>query len=184
MEEKLPQLVMIMQDLHALPPCQLPDGYDARSLRAGEEGHWEAIVKEAFQYGGFRFAERLAAYDIYAPDRVRFVCDSNDKPVATATAWYDPHWDGKTGYLHMVGVMEAHQGHGLGAAVSLDALRRILADGRNQAVLRTDDFRLPAIRTYIKLGFKPLVEHESHVNRWSVILDQLENMPKLKNQKN
>lgn len=173
MNHKPPQLVMLRPELQSLPPVQLPAGYSSRALRPGEEACWERIVNEAFQYK-FRFADRLSSSPIYSPDRVLFVCDSDDIPVATATAWHQPHWGEETGYLHMVGVLTAHGGRGLGGQVSLAALHRMTDEGRTKVVLQTDDFRLPAIRTYWKLGFQPLIEHESHAQRWHDIARKLD----------
>lgn len=166
-EDKLPQLVMKRSELRTLPPLQLPDGYTARSLDAGEEDVWAEIVSEAFQRS-LRF-ERLSAHSYYSPERVQFICDAGGSPVATATAWYDEHWGEDCGYLHMVGVKGGHGGRGLGAQVSLAALHRMVLEGRKEAVLHTDDFRLPAIRTYLKLGFVPSMEHESFAARWETI---------------
>lgn len=171
MSEKLPQLVMIYPDLSVLPELRLPDGYTARSLRAGEEAKWEGIVSEAFRHP-FRF-DKLSAVPIYSPERVLFVCDADDNPAATATAWHSSRWGDECGYLHMVGVLAAHGGRGLGAQVSLAALYAMKREGRTKAVLHTDDFRVPAVRTYLKLGFIPYFDHESHPARWKAIAEQL-----------
>ena len=42
-------------------------------------------------------------------------------------------------------------------------------------MLQTDDFRLPAIRMYLKLGFTPVyeVEGEDHRARWSAVFERL-----------
>ncbi|HHY83306.1 MAG TPA: hypothetical protein GX505_11630 [Clostridiales bacterium] len=42
-------------------------------------------------------------------------------------------------------------------------------EGWTSAVLETDDFRLPAIKTYFRLGFQPKFTHESHPDRWDKI---------------
>jgi mycothiol synthase len=169
---KLPQLAMMFHSLQDLPPLQLPDGYHGRSLRAGEEKEWENIVSGAFNRL-FRFDEKLSAFELYTADRVQFICDAEDRPVATATAWHREKWGSDCGYLHIVGVLSAHGGKGLGAQVSLLALRRMEQEGYTKAVLNTDDFRLPAIRTYLKLGFVPYMDHESHQSRWTAITEQL-----------
>ncbi|MDP9363358.1 MAG: GNAT family N-acetyltransferase, partial [Chloroflexota bacterium] len=49
----------------------------------------------------------------------------------------------------------AHCGRGLGRAVTLATLHRFRELGRRDAVLETDPPRLPAIRLYLALGFRP-----------------------------
>jgi len=39
--------------------------------------------------------------------------------------------------------------------------------------LETDDYRLPAIKTYLNLGFEPLLVHENQRDRWRNILSAL-----------
>ena len=69
----------------------------------------------------------------------------------------------------MVAVRPAHRGRRLGYWVCLAALRRMAAEGLHRAVLRTDDFRIPAIRTYLRLGFEPVVVHENQRARWRAV---------------
>ncbi len=64
-------------------------------------------------------------------------------------------------FLHMVGVLPSHGGKGLGFQVSLAALRQMKREGFTQSVLETDDFRIPAIVTYLKLNFQPEIIHDN-----------------------
>jgi hypothetical protein len=43
----------------------------------------------------------------------------------------------------------------------------------DQAVLETDDFRLPAVRTYLRLGFVPEPRTPGEARRWSKVLRNL-----------
>jgi mycothiol synthase len=43
----------------------------------------------------------------------------------------------------------------------------------DQAVLETDDFRLPAVRTYLRLGFVPEPRTPGDARRWSKVLRNL-----------
>ena len=47
------------------------------------------------------------------------------------------------------------------------------AAGLDQAVLETDDFRLPAVRTYLRLGFVPEPRTPGDARRWSKVLRNL-----------
>ena len=73
----------------------------------------------------------------------------------------------------MVGCRHGHRGKRLGYMVSVAALHKTAEDGRQSALLHTDDFRLPAIKTYLTLGFEPLLVHESQRERWPRVFEEL-----------
>ncbi|BBI33504.1 GNAT family N-acetyltransferase [Cohnella abietis] len=172
-ERQLPQLIM-RRTLENLPEVQLPEGYVLRSFQPGDEKHWERIVEKAFRRIR-SFQEEIRSHFYFQPDRVLFVC-AGELPVATACAWQEPAWEDDSGYLHMVGVDPEHSGRGLGYQISLAALRQMIVDGRFHALLETDDFRLPAVRTYVKLGFTPDAPTESLRSRWGIVYRKL-NLP-------
>ena len=89
--------------------------------------------------------------------------------IATASARLLPERFPASGYLHWVAVDPAHQGQKLGHSVSLAVLREFQALGCSDAVLETQDHRLPAIKTYLALGFKPERLDEAHRLRWERI---------------
>jgi mycothiol synthase len=101
-----------------------------------------------------------------------FVLTEGEDYVATAT----DKWLAETGvgYLHMVAVAPPYRGRGLGRCISLTALRHMRGRGCHQAVLDTDDFRLPAIRTYLSLGFMPEMLETDHADRWAAISAELD----------
>jgi len=72
-----------------------------------------------------------------------------------------------------VAVVPEHQGRGLGGQITLAACHAARELGFDEAFLFTDDFRLPAIKTYLNLGFTPDCWHESHAGRWTAILRAL-----------
>ncbi len=162
------QLLMVREQLGILPPLQLPEGYTVRSLRPGDEAAWERIIVASFG-GEHHFHKVMATDEPYKPERVWFVCDANDVPVATASAWYRPQWKEQTGYVHMVGLMPDQAGKKLGYWVSLAVLHQFIREGRTRAVLHTDDFRIPAIKTYLNLGFLPELSADDHLERWKAL---------------
>jgi mycothiol synthase len=81
------------------------------------------------------------------------------------------------GILHMVGCLGTHTGRGLGALVCLAALYQMRTEQRAAAVLSTADFRLPAIRTYARLGFAPLLFSADHRRRWRAVAASLPVVP-------
>ncbi|UVI32674.1 GNAT family N-acetyltransferase [Paenibacillus spongiae] len=163
------QLVMIREDLASIPHLELPDGYHARSLRAGttDEQGWEHIIRESFGLKDISFKKHMEADEPYKPERVLFICDEAGVSAATASAWYRPQWNEDTGYLHMVGIVPEQGGKKLGYYASLAALHQMLREGRTRAVLNTDDFRVAAVKTYLNLGFLPQLDAPDHLERWS-----------------
>ena len=69
----------------------------------------------------------------------------------------------------MVGILPEAGGKGLGLTVSLAALHEMNREGRTNAILRTDDFRVPAVITYLKLCFVPMLIDENQRERWGNI---------------
>jgi hypothetical protein len=55
-------------------------------------------------------------------------------------------------------------GRGLQVAASAPSARCRVA-----AVLDTDDFRQAAVKTYLRLGFRPWITHRSHLVRWTAL---------------
>jgi mycothiol synthase len=164
-----PQLVMFRPTLAKLPDLQLPEGYSIRKFQPGDEEAWEYIINHSFKYKS-NFDKEIKSHKCFSPERVIFVCHKNT-PVATATAWHRPLWGEHTGYLHMVGALSSHSGKGLGLQASLAALYQMKNEGKLASILETDDFRLPAIKTYLKLGYKPLLIHENQGARWDRIFN-------------
>lgn len=171
-----PQLVMFRKELQSLPSLQLPDGYTIRSYREGDGAAWERIINESFQKTGSSFVQEVLTREPFRPERVMFALHG-EEPVATAIAWHQAEWGDEVGYLHMVGLLKAHTGKGLGLQVSLAAMIQMAKEGRVSAVLHTDDFRAPAIKTYLKLGFIPKLVHDNQHQRWSNLADSLQLHP-------
>ncbi len=171
-----PQLCMQRQTLEGLPEIALPPGYTIRTSRDGDGLHWGRIISEAFDNVGFdeaRFERDMKGHPAYLPERIFFVCAPDGQPCATASAYRQGSYGAGMGYLHYVGVCPAQRGKQLGAIASLMVLRKFRDEGLKGAVLQTDDFRLAAIRTYLRLGFAPLIVHENQPARWSVVFEQL-----------
>jgi len=166
------QLVITRESLAGLPPVSLPEGYALRHFRPGDEPYWEAVLNHSFGESDppRRFVTTMACDSACCPERVLFVA-RDDIPVATASAWYKPEWGADTGYVHYVGTDPAHKGKRLGYWVSLAVLHRFVFEGRTRAVLQTDDFRVPAIKIYLRLGFAPWLVEEEQRERWRKIVN-------------
>jgi mycothiol synthase len=98
-----------------------------------------------------------------------FLLEFAGRPVATASARLLPERFPGSGYLHWVAADPEHRGRGHGRYVTLAVLHVFVAMDCHDAVLETEDFRLPALRMYLSLGFVPEFRHPSHEERWSAV---------------
>jgi mycothiol synthase len=102
-----------------------------------------------------------------------YVLRAGDRLVGTASARIVPPLYPGSGYVHWVGVDPDFRGRALGRHVTLEVLYYFRNHGVRDAVLETDDFRLPAIRTYLGLGFVPEYRGPSDPLRWSRVMKAL-----------
>jgi mycothiol synthase len=167
---------MVRPNLDNLPKLELPDGYSLRTYQEGDETHWANIISDSFG-GRKRTAEdtrnEITGRDVFVPDGLYFVTHQ-DIPVGTACAWRQSVNETEVGYVHMVGVLGEHTGHKLGKWVSLAVLYYFRDNGFSCSMLDTDDFRIPAIKTYLNLGFVPVYVDDTQPERWEEILKKLE----------
>ena len=170
----MPQLSMrrdLSIPLPKLPP--LPEGFTIRTAAEVEDpaAEWESIITPAF--GEFQSYSLISNDPGCPPERVFFV-EEYSGPAATTTALVEKD-NGGIGYIHMVGSNPMYVGHGAGLYAVYAALECLQKMGLKEARLLTDDFRLPAIKTYEKLGFEPIIEPGDVVmaSRWKKVHETL-----------
>lgn len=164
-------VVMRRPDLGNLPQVQLPDGYNLRIFQPQDEQAWEQVVGEAFEredQDGFFDKRMRQDPDYFNPNSI-FMLWRGSKPVATASAWLRSAYGSQVGYLHKVAVLSSERGKGLGYQISLACLYKMIEDGRTSAALRTQVKRIPAIKTYLKLGFEPWVLEDEQSRNWEEV---------------
>lgn len=93
-----------------------------------------------------------------------------DEPCGTVIAWKE---DRNLGQLHYLGVLQEHSGKNLGYILCSEVLKYFKKNKINQVFLTTDDFRLSAIKIYLKLGFKPVICEKDNIRRWEKIFNNL-----------
>ena len=175
MGQQLPQLEMRLTSLDLLPELEVAEGYMLRTYREGDLAAWGRLIAECIggQYDEAACRESLMMdTPRFAPEDVFFV-EKEGEVVGTACALRKHAAGEGPGYLHMVAVDPAHRGRHLGRVLAAAALRQFRDLGYRDVVLQTDDFRLPAIRTYLGLGFAPVPTHDSHAARWREVCEKL-----------
>jgi|GEM_PF-59526 len=164
-----PQLLMRAPAALPTPEAALPDGY---TLRRAGPGDADAIARcMDLAFGGWDAAKVRGAF-LLAPDcQATFVAVGVTTGQVAAVASHREVPDRFPGasYLHWVGADPDHAGRRLGALVSAAVLAFGRRGGPRDAVLETDDHRLPAIATYLGLGFAPEYRDPSHPERWAAV---------------
>ena len=169
------QLRMVRPNLAGLPQVEIPEGYEIRTYQEGDDVHWANVISDSF--GGERTAEDarrdIMDRDVFDPEGLYFAT-YRGTPVGTTCAWKDTPDEIDVGIVHMVGVHSTHTGHKLGRCVTLSVLLYLRDHNFKCAKLGTDDFRLPAIKTYLNLGFLPVYVDVTQPDRWREIFRKLD----------
>jgi mycothiol synthase len=155
------------------PP--LPAGYAIR-LADGDQDERDLSHVLTTSFEEEWPVERVRSSLTAAPDVLAvYVVTWNDRPVATASSRYDPEKFPGMGYVHWVGGLPEHAGHGLGSALMARLLQDFRERGYGSSILETDDFRLPAIKVYLRHGFLPVydVKGEDLRPRWTAIFQSI-----------
>lgn len=162
---------LVMRHIFSEPlPEEIPLrlGYELRTAEVDDARGLAFLLSRAF--GDPWEVPRVMTALLQAPDvRRTYVVEFGRNIVATASAQVlADQWPG-SGVVHWVGADPDFAGRGLGAAVVLAVLKDHLQAGHQDVVLTTDDERLAAIRTYLKLGFQPHFCDPTHPERWQTI---------------
>ncbi len=159
-------------NLTGLPPLPaLPTTCLVRPTTEADAPTLAAVLRRAFADGTWT-ADRVQA-ELLGDETVTqtLVVEREGEIIATASVRLLPERFPASGYLHWVAVDSAHQGQRLGYFVSLAVLHEFERLGCSDAVLETQDHRIPAIKTYLALGFRPEYTDETHRSRWAAIME-------------
>lgn len=109
----------------------------------------------------------------YSPDRCFFLTADG---IAAATAAVLCDYEKMSGYIHMVACKPEYRGQGFGNLLNALCIYTLKKEGMQTAHLTTDDWRIPAIRSYLRYGLKPELSTENFEKRWRDIFDKIEAM--------
>jgi len=176
-EPPRPQLQMLWPKdrLDSPPSPVLPRGYALRQYRPEDVNQYIKLMARA----GFEdWTEERVNRQIRTIIPGGFFVIEHKRSrrlVATAICNHSPdalHPFG--GELGWVAGDPEHRGKGLGLAVCAAVVARFIAAGYEEIYLRTDDWRLPAIKVYLKLGFRPLYFTDGMAERWQRVCEKLQ----------
>lgn len=168
------QLRMVRSNLDGLPEIKVPDGYEIRTYEEGDDIHWVNVINASFgeAFTTADFYKDIGRKSLFNPEALYFVTFQGT-PVGTTYARILVPGESEMGSVHMVAMAPKHTGQRLGKSVTLCALHFFQQRHFTCAILGTDDFRLPAIKTYLNLDFVPVYIDVDHAKRWSRIFPKL-----------
>ena len=167
-------LIMTWPAGRRVPDIAIPNGYKLRQYDTADEGDYIALAEKA----GFRgwSGDTVGKHCESIIPRGFFVIEHEDsrRVVASAQAGHHPApglpHAGEVGWV--IGDPE-HRGRGLGRVVTAAVLRRFLEAGYENIYLRTDDWRLPAMKIYLDLGLEPRLGDDGMADRWEKVKQAL-----------
>jgi mycothiol synthase len=173
---ELPQIRMVWPENRLGHPLEKtpPPGYSLRLYRPGDEVRFFELMRLAGWEGWDHDKLQPWMAKIIPEGWFMVVHEASNQIVCTAMALHNykgtyPFW-GELGWL--AGDPD-HIGKGLGLVVSARVTSRLMDAGYRNIQLFTEDYRLPAIKTYLKLGYVPSLYLEGMTNRWKVICKEL-----------
>jgi predicted dehydrogenase/GNAT superfamily N-acetyltransferase len=171
-----PQLQMLWPKrlLAAPPPVVVPDDYEMRQYTPADEANYIELMAKAGFTGWTSQMVASTVRGILPGGFFLIVHRATGRLVATAMATHNPTSEHPYGgELGWVAGDPEHKGKGLGLAVCAAVLRRYIQAGYQEIYLRTDDFRLPALKTYLRQGWEPLYFCEGMKERWAEVFAKI-----------
>ncbi len=157
-----------------IPEYELKNGYGIRTYREGDAIAWIKACSDGLDTGSWTeedFNKNMLAMEGIFPEGIFFIVDPAGNIAGTATGIVKP--EPEPGILHMVCIRPEYRGKGLARPLNAAVLNYLVSKGCKSITLSTDDFRIPAIKVYLSLGFRPILYDEDMSGRWSSILKKL-----------
>ena len=163
------QLRMGFSRFAEMPAARPVGGYEFRTYRPGDEGAWiDTLCTGDFGvWDRGRLDRMLAGERAPLPLEGVVFATSNDMPVGVANLFLYERAGGPYSELGWVAVRPEHRGRGLAYEVCRRVLLFAKSAGLDYTYLTTQDFRLGAIKTYLRLGFEPEIFEPGHSARWN-----------------
>lgn len=169
-----PQLQMVWPEhLRNAPPIiQLSAGYSMRTHRPKDEPRFFHLMELAGCPGWNEGVLQPWLPRILPKGWFMAIHEESGEIVASAMALHSDAYP-SGGELGWLAGDPAHTGKGLGLAVSAAVIARFIEEGLRDIHLYTEDYRLAALKIYLKLGFVPFLYTPEMPKLWRTICHQL-----------
>ena len=174
MNEQL-QMIWPSERLGESLQWNLPKGYLLRNFQSGDKESYINLMKSA-GFNEWNNDNFNAVIEKIIPNGLFFIEHiESSEIVGTAMGSNNPSkYFPNGGELGWVAVTPSHNGKGLGYIVCAAITKRFLELGYREIYLLTDDFRIPAIKTYLKLGYIPLYHLPNMKQRGREVIKKVE----------
>ncbi|HXH35694.1 MAG TPA: GNAT family N-acetyltransferase [Plantibacter sp.] len=153
-------------------PEPLATGLVLRAATVADASAIAVVLGESFEepWDAQRVrSEFFEAQDVAAV----WVVEDEQGIFGTASERIMPETYPDAGYVHYVGVLDRARGKRIGAILTARCMQGFAERGLSTTVLETDDFRIPAVITYLRLGFVPTYRSDTERSAWSALLPTL-----------
>lgn len=173
--ESYTQLQMVWPEhlLNAPPAVRLPPGYTLRTYRRGDKVRFYEIMELA-GWPGWDDKVLQPWLPRILPEGWFMVIHKESSEVVTTVMALRSDVYPAGGELGWLAGDPAHAGKGLGLAVSAAVTARFIDAEYRNIHLYTEHWRLAALKTYLKLGYVPLLDTPEMPECWRVICAQLQ----------
>ncbi len=174
-EQEKPQLHMVWpaSERPQCPAVAPAPGYTIRTYQDNDEQAFLHLMSQS-DFDPWDDEKLSDNMNLVIPAGWFFAVDSEGRIVATAMGLHN--YSGLSPFTGDVGWVFCHpdhRGHALGLALCARVTQRFLEAGYTKIQLHTEYYRLPAIKTYLKLGFVPAVASSEDASIWADVCKQL-----------
>ncbi|MGO2035756.1 MAG: mycothiol synthase [Brevibacterium sp.] len=158
--------------LDQLPETAAPDGVTIRSFAPGDEDGWLQVNNAAFDWHPEQGSQTRADIDAivtaadFDPSTIVIAERAGDVIGFHEIKLTDPEpstgTSGRLGEVYVVGVDPAVHAKGVGRALTVEGMRRMVAAGAERIELYVESDNAPALGLYERLGFHVAVAHVSY----------------------
>ena len=170
-----PQLHMVwpLDKLGEFVDPKLAPQFSIRTFQAGDEDSFLSLLAEADfdPWDDEKLRYNMARI---IPDGWFFAVEAaSERIVGTAMCLHN--YSGNTPFTGDLGWLACdplHRGHGLGYSLTAHVTNRFSNAGYARIQLHTEHYRLPALRTYLKLGYLPCISSSAAYDLWKEVCKQ------------
>lgn len=148
----------------------LPEGFQIRTYVDGDALGWLHACADGLniRWNEEEFVRNMLKADGIRPEGVFFIINDKQEIIGTATGMFTP--EPGSGYLHMVSIVPEYRGLGLSKPLIAAVLNYLVSHGCTRVTLHTDDERIPAIKSYVAFGFRPILFNDVLRFRWQKVM--------------
>lgn len=151
-----------------LHDVELPDGYIIRQIRNSDMGDYYKLLNEASME-----PVSLKYWGRYILENGFFVIEDKNKTLV-ASCFASKHSTERhinAGNFGWLAVSPKHRGKKLGHVISRAVTERLIEEDFKKIYLETNDYRIPAIKIYLQLGWQPLIYEPQMSERWKQVCE-------------